>query len=243
MKTIRSKRRAFICSKRTQSLRDTQQYKAISRKAKSLTKRDHEHHLEDLSNNLQLNPKSFWNWIANLRGGTCQIPELHYKGSVFKTTSEKCSVLNKYFASVFTGKSPPNVNSLHSLLGPPSSDTFLASIHILEADTYKILKEIDASKSCGPGDIPGRLLREGAAHLVGPLSQLFSLSIQTGTLPTDWKRSNVTLIFKKGSKSSPQVIDLLYQSHFYCCEITGTLDLHKDIISPFGKQLPNILPM
>ena len=89
------------------------------------------------------------------------------------------------------------MNSLHSLLGPPSSDTFLASIHISEADTYKILKEIDASKSCGPGNIPGRLLREGAAHLAGPLSQLFNLSIQTGTLPTHRKRPDVTPIFKK----------------------------------------------
>jgi len=71
------------------------------------------------------------------------------------------------------------VNSLHSLLGPPSSDTFLASIHISKADTYKILKEINVSKSCGPGNIPGRLLCEGAAHLAGPLSQLFNLSIQT----------------------------------------------------------------
>jgi len=94
-------------------------------------------------------------------------------------------------------------DSLHSLLGPPSLDTFLASIHISETDTYKILKAIDASKSCGPGNIPGRLLHEGAAHLARPLSQLFNLSIQTGTLPTDWKRSNVIPIFKKCSKSSP----------------------------------------
>jgi len=129
------------------------------------------------------------------------------------------------------------------LLGPPSSDTFLASIHILEADTYIILKEIDVSKSCGPGNIPGRLLRKGAAHLAGPLSQQFNLSIQTGSLPSDWKSSNVTLIFKKGSKSSPtNYRPISDESHFYCCEITGTLDLHKDIISPFGKQLPNILP-
>ena len=66
-----------------------------------------------------------------------------------------------------------------------------------------MLKAIDPSKSCGPDDIPGRLLHEGAIHLSGPLTELFNMSIHQGKLPLDWKTSNITPIHKKGSRNSP----------------------------------------
>ncbi len=49
----------------------------------------------------------------------------------------------------------------------------------------------------------GRLLLEGASSLAKPMSQLFNLSIETGTLPLDWKKSNITPVHKKGSKHVP----------------------------------------
>jgi len=63
--------------------------------------------------------------------------------------------------------------------------------------------EIDCCKACGPDDIPGRLLKEEAPWLAEPLIQLYNLSLQSGVLPRDWRRANVTLVFKKGDKHSP----------------------------------------
>ena len=62
---------------------------------------------------------------------------------------------------------------------------------------------INPAKSCGPDDIPGKLLVEGAPWIAEPLTKRFNRSIQTDSLPKDWTCSNVTPVFKKGSRHSP----------------------------------------
>ena len=73
-----------------------------------------------------------------------------------------------------------------------------------EEDIYNILCKIDSTKACGPDDIPGRLLKEGAPWLAEPLTKLFCLSLRTAELPSDWTSANVTPIYKKGSKHNPR---------------------------------------
>ena len=46
-------------------------------------------------------------------------------------------------------------------------------------------------------------MHEGVAWIADPLSHIFNLSLKSGLLPSDWKCSNVTPIFNKGSKHSP----------------------------------------
>ena len=70
-------------------------------------------------------------------------------------------------------------------------------------EVYKVLCRIDSSKACGPDEIPGRLLREGAPWLAEPISKLYSMSLQSKALPRDWKRANVAQMFKRGNKHSP----------------------------------------
>ncbi len=124
-----------------------------------------------------------------------------YQGKTLSSAIDKCNALNNYFTSVFTKEKSINHQKLsHSLKSVTQS---LTSISISQADTLKALTSIDPTKSCGPDDIPGRLLREGAIHLSKPLTKLFNMSIQQGKLPQEWKISNITPIFKKGQKSLP----------------------------------------
>ena len=51
--------------------------------------------------------------------------------------------------------------------------------------------------------IPTRLLKEAASELAPSLSALFNLSFETGQTPQEWRDATVTLIHKKGTKSSP----------------------------------------
>lgn len=76
----------------------------------------------------------------------------------------------------------------------------MADITISRDDVYDLLSKLDVSKSCGPDEVPARLLREGACWLADPLTRLYNLSLHQGCLPRDWTSANVTPVFKKGSK-------------------------------------------
>ncbi|KFP87570.1 Putative 115 kDa protein in type-1 retrotransposable element R1DM, partial [Apaloderma vittatum] len=65
------------------------------------------------------------------------------------------------------------------------------------------LENLKVHKSMGPDEIHPRVLKELAAEVARPLAIIFERSWQSGEVPTDWKRGNVTPIVKKGTKDNP----------------------------------------
>ncbi|KFP77499.1 RNA-directed DNA polymerase from mobile element jockey, partial [Apaloderma vittatum] len=64
------------------------------------------------------------------------------------------------------------------------------------------LENLKVHKSMGLDEIHPRVLKELAAEVARPLAIVFERSWQSGEVPRDWKRANVTPIFKKGTKDS-----------------------------------------
>ncbi|PKU35694.1 rna-directed dna polymerase from mobile element jockey- hypothetical protein [Limosa lapponica baueri] len=52
----------------------------------------------------------------------------------------------------------------------------------------------------GPDGMHPRVLRELAEVITGPLSVVFERSWRTGEVPEDWRKANITPVFKKGKK-------------------------------------------
>ena len=66
------------------------------------------------------------------------------------------------------------------------------------------LEELNCNKSQGPDEIHQRLLKELSSVIAEPLAKLFQNSLVQGVVPNDWRKANITALFKKGSKSESQ---------------------------------------
>ena len=65
------------------------------------------------------------------------------------------------------------------------------------------LRNLNIRKSTGLDEMHPRVLRKFADVVTEPLSMTIERSWQLGEAPGDWKKGNITPIFKKGKKDEP----------------------------------------
>ena len=110
---------------------------------------------------------------------------------------QQAELLNNFFASVFTrydGKELPKKDQLET------NRENLNDIHFDEKTVETKIKEMQSESAPGPDGIKPKILKEVAKEMSKPLAILFNKSMQEGKIPDDWRKANVTPLFKKGSK-------------------------------------------
>ena len=71
-------------------------------------------------------------------------------------------------------------------------------ITVTVSGVLKLLKRLDPSKSSGPDNIGQRVLRELSSAIASPVTVIFQQSLRDGIVPEDWRKANITPVFKKG---------------------------------------------
>ena len=86
----------------------------------------------------------------------------------------------------------------------------------LTVDTvYKELASLNVCKAQGPDNMHPYIVKESCKNLCSSLLYIFRKSLDTGTIPQDWKTANVTPFFTKGQKqkvNNYRPISLLHQA-------------------------------
>jgi hypothetical protein len=116
-------------------------------------------------------------------------------GSLVETPEKIANVLNEQFQSVFTHDDDSELPIFNrtdticsDILGP------LLSVE----EIMNRLSCLDKHKAAGNDQVHPHVLSSCSKSLAMPLSIIFQKSFDDGVLPTDWKKSNVVPIYKKG---------------------------------------------
>ena len=107
------------------------------------------------------------------------------------------TLFNEYFSSVFTCEDITSIPTVDSTGSPLLND----SIEITPAVALNKLMALQNSKSPGPNGWPITIIKSVSEFISVPLSILFNKSLNSSTLPPDWKCANVTPIHKKDAQN------------------------------------------
>jgi hypothetical protein len=120
------------------------------------------------------------------------------RGQVTYDNKEMASILNNFFASVFTRE---NLNNMPEK--ERETDANLSDIEISVESIIKKINKLRKDSAPGPDNIHPHLMKETKNEIAVPLAKIFRKSLDTCNVPVDWKRARVTPIFKKGIKTAP----------------------------------------
>jgi hypothetical protein len=78
-------------------------------------------------------------------------------------------------------------------------------INITCAGVLKLLQKLNPNKAAGPDNIRPKISKELAAEIAPILTIIFRRSLETGEVPTDWRSTNVSLVYKKGDRYKAEI--------------------------------------
>ncbi len=133
-----------------------------------------------------------------MRNDNSGVAALKKDGVLTINTKAKANILNEQFKKAFTTESSAEPIPVKE----PSTHPDMNNITISEQGVKKLLQKINPNKATGPcpDQICGKILKEMQEHLCTAITLIFQKSLDTHTIPTDWKHANVCAAFKKGDK-------------------------------------------
>ena len=171
------------------------------------------------------NNKPFWKYVKSPKQETVGISSLKSNGNIITDSLLNAEIVNPKFKSVFT----PHSGKIFPQL-PCTQCPKIKRLHISKNCVFMLIDRIDVSKSSGPDNLPGRLLECLAKEITPVVHYIFTQSLCTGELPTEWTQANVA---PKGSKLQavnycPVSLTCKLFEHIICKHILAHLEDHKN---------------
>ena len=152
--------------------------------------------------NISRNSKFFFSYAKQKEKPRSSVGPLKVDSQIVTEPKEMADLLAQQFQSVY---STPRFTETQSNNENLFNETDLQSVfHFTEDEIEKCIGKISNSASAGPDGIPAIFLKKCAPYLKYPLWMLWMSSMEHSSIPYWLKTSNITPIFKGGSKQVPK---------------------------------------
>lgn len=193
-KLKKRKWRRFRISKLSTHYED---YNNADKLLKNRIKKAKKNYERKLGNNAKNNPKQFYSYMKSKTKNKDSVGPLKTDdGCETSDDKEMAELLNGFFGSVFTEENISNIPTVE----PVNTTENTNRVKFTEDNVKQKIDSLKIHSAPGPDGITGKFLKEFKDELAKPLALLFNKSYESGKVPCDWKKANVTPIFKKGSK-------------------------------------------
>ena len=155
-----------------------------------------------LAENIKEDSKSFYAYVRSKSRARVKFgPVKDTVGNLVSDDREMANVFNDYFSSVFTKENLQNIPMAVGYMR--DTNDILENIDINQDRVVKALSMLNMNKAAGVDGLNSSFIKRCSAGIVKPLDLIFKKSLETGEIPNDWKKANVSVIFKKGSRKEP----------------------------------------
>ena len=151
-------------------------------------------------------PKKFWKVIHKVvpTKGLTQKSDILLKDDGVKVTKGKVAqFINDYFINVGNFQIPDPADRLTpdqaSTQDDPAEHSFPNLNRVTESEVFKIVKDINVSKSSGLDDISSFVVKESFMILISEITHMYNISISSSKFPNSWKQATVIPIPKAGN--------------------------------------------
>ena len=139
-------------------------------------------------------------------------------------------ILNNFFSSTFTREpvgEPP---------AAPAMQFRSAATHV-KFTPYKVkrkIRELKTFSAARPDGIGPQLLKKLQDVLAEPLAAVMNKSMNSGEVPADWKKANVTPLSKKGKRGDPGNYRPVSLTSV-CCKLMEAI-IKEDLVSHLERN-------
>ena len=198
MRVIRKKRRLWETYRRSKDYEEYQAYQKVQKEARMLVRRAKRNFEKKLAKEAKRKPKLFYSYLKSRTSNKQSVGPLKTGEKMVSDNTGMADILNNFFTSVFTVENP-NIPEPTNLNVPE----LLTDVNFPSCGIKEKLLALKPGSAHGPDKVSCRTLKEVADILCLPLSIVFRRSMDEGVVPEDWRKANITPIFKGGSKMVP----------------------------------------
>ncbi|KAL7075637.1 hypothetical protein ACQ4LE_005000 [Meloidogyne hapla] len=130
------------------------------------------------------------------------IPSIVYQNTFINKSEDKVDIFSSLFEKNFSNNTR-SIN-LDFLENESDTQTKLTNIEFNIIDVVETIKKLPNKAGTSPDGINYKMLKSSINVISPHILELFRISLDSGKIPSIWKKSIVIPLFKKGGKSNPE---------------------------------------